>query len=163
MDAREALKLSIDMGRMVSMSYLEDLTDEEMMHRPCEGCNHINWQLGHLISAEHQMVGTVCPGAMPELPAGFAEKYAKEKATSDDASGFCTKQELLSAYEQQRAATLAALEALTDEDLDKPSPESMRAYVANVAAIFEMQGSHYLMHAGQWAVIRRQLGRPPLF
>jgi hypothetical protein len=29
--------------------------------------------------------------------------------------------------------------------------------------VFSMQGSHWMMHAGQWAVLRRKLGRPPLF
>jgi hypothetical protein len=32
-----------------------------------------------------------------------------------------------------------------------------------VGALFSVEGSHWLMHAGQWAVIRRQLGRKPLF
>ena len=163
MDARDALKISIGMGRMISMSYLEDLTDEEMLHRPSEGCNHVNWQLGHLIASENHLVEAVCPGVMPALPDGFAEKYSKETATTDDASALLTKEELLGVFEEQRTATLAALDKQTDEDLAKDSPESMRAFAANVASIFEMQGSHYLMHAGQWAVIRRQLGRPPLF
>jgi hypothetical protein len=34
---------------------------------------------------------------------------------------------------------------------------------SNVAGIFLMQGTHWTMHAGQWAVIRRKLGRAPLF
>ncbi|MEX0819769.1 MAG: DinB family protein, partial [Pirellulaceae bacterium] len=66
-------------------------------------------------------------------------------------------------YQEQRAGTLAALAKLSDEDLDKPSPEAIQSYAPNVAAAFSMQGSHWLMHAGQWAVVRRQLGKPPLF
>ena len=163
MEARDALKLSINMGRMIATSYLGDLTDEELLHRPCDGCNHINWQLGHLISAEHQLVEGVCPGSMPDLPEGFIEKYTKETAGSDDPSQFESKETLLATYEEQRAGTLAALDKLSGEDLEKEAPEQMRAYAPNVAAVFEMQGSHYVMHAGQWAVIRRQLGRPPLF
>jgi len=58
---------------------------------------------------------------------------------------------------------LAALEKLSDEDLDKPSPEEMQGYAPTVRAAFDLQGGHWLMHAGQWAVIRRQLSRDPLF
>ena len=163
MNARQALKLSINMGRLVTLSYLEDLTDEEMLHRPAAGCNHINWQLGHLIVSEHTHLESVCPGAMPPLPAGFADKYSKETSTSDDADQFANKETLLEVYQQQRAATLQALDRLSDDDLDQAAPEPIRAYAPNVGAVFEMQGSHYLMHAGQWAVIRRQLGRRPLF
>ncbi len=163
MNARDVLKIGIDMGRMITTSYLEDLSDEEMMKRPCEGCNHINWQLGHLIASEHQMMSGISPDDMPALPDGFAEKYTKETATSDDASAFETKETLMQLYEQQRAGTLAALAKQSDEDLAKESPEQMRSYAPTLAAVFELQGSHYLMHAGQWAVVRRQLGRPPLF
>ncbi len=163
MDSREAIKASIDLGKMITMSYLEDMTDDELMHRPHPQCNHIKWQLGHLISSENQMINGCVPGAMPELPAGFADKYTKETAASDDPSQFHSKTELLDLYQQQRSATLAALEKMSDEDLSKPTPEAMQAYAPNCGSAFVMQDAHWVMHAGQWAVIRRQLGRAPLF
>ncbi|MGI9517520.1 MAG: DinB family protein [Pirellulaceae bacterium] len=163
MDSRAAIKASIDMGKMISMAYLGDLTDEEMMHRPHPQCNHIKWQIGHLIASENQMINGCVPGSMPDLPAGFAEKYTKETATVDDPGFFHSKEELMQAFEQQRNGTLAALDKLSDEDLGKSSPEAMQAYAPNWATAFVMQDSHWVMHAGQWAVIRRQLGRPPMF
>ena len=163
MNSREAIKLAIDMGDMVSMAYVQDLSDEQLMRRPHPQCNHLNWQIGHLIASEHAIVEAVVPGSMPALPDGFAQRYGKETAASDDASAFDSKDQLLSVYRAQRAGTLAALSTLSDEQLDKPSPEAIRGYAPNVAAAFSMQGSHWLMHAGQWAVVRRQLGKPPLF
>ena len=160
MNSRQAMKLSIDAGEMVSMAYLEDLNDQELMRRPCPGCNHINWQVGHLIAAENGMLSKIAPGATPPLPASFAEKYSKDTAVSDDPKAFCTKDELLKIYCQQRAATLAALEKMTDEQLDAPSGFD---FAPTVGSVLSLQGSHWLMHAGQWAVIRRQLGRKPLF
>ena len=91
MNAREAIKIAIDCGDAVSLPYLEDLSDADLMRRPCPGCNHINWQIGHLLAAENGMVNGAIPGALPALPAGFAEKYTKEMATSDDASKFSKK------------------------------------------------------------------------
>lgn len=163
MNSRDAIKSAIDMGDMISMSYLQDLTDEQMMQRPHPECNHLKWQIGHLISSERMMIEGVSPGSMPALPEGFAERYSKETAKSDDASAFDTKEELLRVYQVQRAGTLAALAKLSEEELDNASPESMQSYAPNVASAFSMQGSHWLMHAGQWAVLRRQLGKPPLF
>ena len=29
--------------------------------------------------------------------------------------------------------------------------------------MFSLFGSHWLMHCGQWAVVRRELGRKPIF
>ena len=163
MNTREALKLAIDGAEIVCDPYLDDLTDEEMMVRPHPKCNHIKWQLGHLIQSENEMISGVVPESMPALPAGFAEKYSRETASSDNPDDFHSKQALLELYRQQRAATFAALAAQSDEQLDRPAPESMRAYAPTVAAAFAMQGTHWLMHAGQWAVIRRQCNREPLF
>jgi len=87
MDSREAIKISIDMAAMVCGAYLGDLSNEEMMKRP-PGCNHINWQVGHLIASEHNMVEGVAPGNMPSLPDGFKEKYTKETTGSDNPSDF---------------------------------------------------------------------------
>ncbi len=160
MKATEALKLSIDSGKMISLGYLDDLTDAEMMKRPCPGCNHIIWQLGHLIANEYGMIEKIAPGSMPKLPPGFGEKYTKEKSTSDNPADFDTKAELLAVFEKVRAGTLAALAKMSDSDLDKPTGVE---YAPSVGAMFELQGCHWLMHAGQWAVIRRQCGRAPLF
>ena len=156
MNSRQAIKMAIDAGDMIGLTYLEDLTDAEMFKRPCAGCNHINWQVGHLIAAENGMMSKIAPGSIPALPAGFAEKYAKETATSDEQSKFCKKDELMRLHKQQRAATLAVLEKTTDEQLDGPSGFD---FMPTVGGILSMQGSHWLMHAGQWAVVRRQLGR----
>ena len=163
MDTKSAIKAAIDMSKMISTSYLEDLTDEEMMHRPAPGANHIKWQVGHLIASENNMINQVAPGAVPQLPEGFAEKYSKETSKIDDASAFDSKTDLLALHDKQRAATLAALESISDEEFDKAAPEEMQSYAPTVGHAFLMQDTHWMMHAGQWAVIRRQLGREPLF
>ncbi len=159
MDARQAIKMGLDTSAMVCEAYLADMSDEDLMKRPHSGCNHIKWQVGHLISAEHQMVSGIVPDSMPALPNGFAERYTKETTTSDDPAAFDSKEDLMRVYKEQRSATLAALENLEEGQLDQPGPEAMRDYAPTVAAVFGMQGSHWLMHAGQWVPIRRECGR----
>ena len=163
MNAREALRVSMDAPTMIVNSYLGDLSDADLLVRPVEGANHIAWQLGHLISSEHKIVDAVCPGSMPPLPEGFAEKHTSETAGSNDPGDFLTKDEYLQLAGEQRVGTLAALEKVSDDDLDAPGPESMREFIPTVAAAFSLQPTHWIMHAGQWAVIRRKLGRSPLF
>lgn len=162
MNANEAIKISIDTADQMCRAYLDDLSEEELLHRPHPQCNHIKWQLGHLIAADNQMVNGCCPGTVPELPSGFADRYAKEKSTSDDPNGFDTKAGLMGLYDQQRAAIMAKLAELTDQDLGAEAPEEMRSYAPTVGAAFGLVGLHWTMHSGQWAVIRRQLGRPPI-
>ena len=162
MDAKDAIKISIDTADMISKSYLEDLTDAEMMHRPHAKCNHIKWQLGHLIAADHQMINGCCPGTLPELPEGFNEQYGKETCTSDDPTQFHSKAELMELFGSHRAITMAKLAELTNDDLNAEAPEAIRAYAPNFGAAFGMLSVHWTMHSGQWAVIRRQLGREPV-
>lgn len=163
MQAAAAIKIGLDMGEYVSLGYLGDLSDQDLLQRPTPGCNHLAWQIGHLIVSEHQMIEACFPGTMPALPTGFAEKYTKQTATSDEPSDFHTKEQLLEVYRAQRNATLAKLETLSNEAFDAAAPEAMQSYAPTIGAVFSMQGSHWLMHAGQWAVLRRQLGRAPLF
>lgn len=164
MDSKEAIRSSIAFADKVVQAYLGDLTDEELMIRPIPGTNHIAWQLGHLIQSEHQIMGMASGGKMPPLPDGFAEKYTKETAGSDNPADFHTKEEYLQLMQEQRAGTLAALEAATDEQLGQDTPsEQMRPFFPKVADLFAMAGSHPLMHCGQWAIIRRKTGRAPLF
>jgi hypothetical protein len=163
MNARQAIRMAIDSAHTICKSYLEDLTDAELLVRPVPGANHTAWQLGHCLVSEHEMVEAACPGAMPALPAGFAEKYTNDTAKLDAPGAFHPKSVYLSVYEQQRAATLKALDKLTDADLDKPGPEKFKSFLNTVGELFNMQGAHWLMHAGQWAIVRRKLGKPPLF
>jgi len=163
MNATEAIKVSMNTPNMIVESYLGDLTDEDLLVRPVDGANHIAWQLGHLIAAENGMIEGICPGSMPALPEGFKDKYNNDTCGSDNADDFLSKDEYLNLAKEQRTATLAALEKLSDEDLEKPSPEEMQKMFPTVGVIFMMQPTHWIMHAGQWAIIRRKLGKPPLF
>ena len=66
--------------------------------------------------------------------------------------------------DQMKAASLAAVDATPEADLDKPGPEMIcREYAPTVAAMLMVLGTHWLMHAGQFVPIRRKLGKPPLF
>jgi uncharacterized damage-inducible protein DinB len=162
MNAKDALRANMDMGLLVLTTYVSDLSDADLLRRPAPECNHLAWQLGHLITSEANLVNAVCPGKGGELPAGFAEQHARENVGSDDPTKFRTKQEYLDAFQQVRAATIKALEELPEAELDAPSPESFRKRFPTVASIFTLIAGHPLMHAGQFVVVRRQLGKPVL-
>ena len=161
MDTKAAIRLNYNMAEMIYQAYLSDLTDAELLVRSVPGINHIAWQLGHLIDSEHGMIDGICPGVMPPLPAGFKEKHLKETSTSDNPADFLTKDEYLKLLADQRKGTLEALARQTDADFDKPAPESMQSYAPTVGDVFTMIGMHWVMHAGQWVVVRRALGFAP--
>jgi len=157
-DIRDAFITNLKTSAMVCRTYLDDLTDEEAMQRPHPKCNHINWQIGHLIASENGMA-SACGGEIPALPEGFAEKYSKETGGSDSASDFVPKSELMKIAVAQHEAVVKVVGGMSDEDFDKPGPESMRSYAPTMGALVNMMGSHWMMHAGQFVIVRRQLGR----
>jgi hypothetical protein len=161
--ATNLIKASLETAAFAVDGYLQDLSDEDLLIRPVENANHIAYQLGHLIASENMMVSAVCPGSMPDLPEGFAEAHTKETSKSDDPGQFRTKAEYLQLMREQRAGTLAAVEKVSDEILDQPSPEPFREYAPTVGSIFALQAMHWMMHSGQWVIVRRKLGRDPLF
>jgi hypothetical protein len=161
MTAKDVIKHSLELCHSVLKSYLADLTDDDLLVRPVPGANHTAWQLGHLLICENGL--TELGYVMPALPEGFAEAYAKETAGCDDPGRFHKKSQYLQWLDEQRAATLAHLEALPDADLDKPGPEEARTYAPTVGAMFNTIGIHDMMHAPQITVVRRKLGKPALF
>jgi len=162
MNAKEAIRQVAELSHMIVHAYVDDLTDAELMVRSVPGTNHIAWQLGHMIAGTGQMLEALGRRA-PPLPEGFAAAYTKETAGLDDPSRFSTKAQYLALMDEAKAATLAAIEETPDEALDQPSPEAMREYAPNIAAVLLVLGNHWLMHAGQFVPIRRKLGKPALF
>ncbi len=163
MGIAQSLKDSLRLPEMIVRGYLEDLSDEELFVRPAESMNHIAWQLGHLIASEHGHVETAFPGSMPELPPGFSERHTKQTASLSGLDYFLRKAEYLDAMQVQREGTLAVLRELTDAQLLQAAPQQIRYLGPTVACVFSGEATHWMMHAGQWAVVRRKLGHPPLF
>jgi hypothetical protein len=163
MNAKEAIRIALTSTRDMVPMYLGDLSDADLLVRPVAGANHIAWQLGHLIASESRM-GQQLPGSRyPELPAGFAEQHGKEKAAQDPPRGFGTKASYLDLFTKVRGATLAALEQLSETDLDRPTEGPMAQYAPTLAALLVLNANHVMMHAGQFTVVRRKLGKPILF
>jgi hypothetical protein len=163
MNAKEAIRTTMTTADFMVESYLSDITSHEMFVRPAAGANHLAWQLGHLISAETRLVEAASPGSMPALPNGFAERHTKDTAASDNSAEFLSKDEYLKLAKTVRAATLKALDNVNDADLDKPVTGRVPPFVKCAGDCFVTAGGHWILHAGQWVVLRRYLGRDRKF
>jgi hypothetical protein len=164
MTATELLTRNLTQSAEFMKMTLADFTDAEMLARPCPGANHPLWQIGHLCVAETNLINAIKPGAMPELPAGFADRFANKKTNDvDDPAKLATKQQVMELFAKIREATIACLKTFSEKDLSTSAPEKFRSWAPTVGDIFEMQASHLTMHLGQIQVARRKLGKPILF
>ncbi len=163
MDATGAFRSSMALSNFLVNSYLSDLTEQECLLRVVPQANHIIWQLGHLIASEHGLLESCQPGRLPPLPDGFAAKYTKETAASDDPATFDSKAELLKLFFAQREATQGVITSLSADDLDQPGPAQFRGHFPTVGSLISLISDHPTLHAGQWVIVRRSLGKPVMF
>jgi hypothetical protein len=160
MNGTQAIQQALRGSQSIFTQYLSDLSDADLLNRPVPQANHIAWQIGHLIDAESKLLAQV-PGAnSPALPAGFAEQHSKDKAAAD--KGFLTKGEYLKLFGQQREHTLSVVSKLSEADLDRPSTGPLAKFAPKLGDLLILISNHTLMHGGQFAVLRRKLGKPIL-
>ena len=55
MNAKDAIRQTVEFGHMVTRYYVDDLSDADLLVRSVPNSNHIAWQLGHLIKSTHEM------------------------------------------------------------------------------------------------------------
>jgi DinB superfamily len=163
MNVKDSIRSQLGIAEFMLDAYVADLTPAELLMRPAPDANHTAWQLGHLIASEVWLVEAGAPGTMPALPGGFAERHSKDTAASDKPADFLSKDEYLKLAKTVRAGTLQVLDNLSEADLDKPVAGRVPPFVKWAGDSFVMVGAHWLMHSGQWVVLRRTLGRDRKF
>ena len=163
MTASEVVIASLESTLATLEMFVADFTDAELLVRPVPGANHAAWQLGNIICGEPYFVTAEFPEVtFPELPAGFLELHGSKGADVDTSAGFLTKDGYLKLLREYRTITMATVRKLTDADLGRPSCEAMQWAGPTLAHVFLFDANHTLMHAGQFSVIRRKLGKPIL-
>jgi len=164
MKATDVIRTALTSTKNLLEQYVSDLSDADLLVRPVPGANTIAWQLGHLIAAEPYLVRQALPeAAYPELPAGFDQAYGKEGAAADVPRGVLTRAQYVELFNKCRAATLAAVAKLSDADLDRPTQGNMARFAPTLGEMLVLVANHVMMHAGQFTVVRRKLGKPVLF
>ena len=162
MNTIDFIKMSLENSKNWFMGLIGDMKNAPLTQPTPNGGNHPLWVLGHLVRSESDLLdGFVLgnPNRFPEL-----ESFSMGTTPSTDASQYPSMDELMGKFEEIRAATLAHLNTLSEQDLDKPSqaPEDFGAPFATVGACFAAMSGHMNFHAGQVADCRRADGRNPL-
>jgi hypothetical protein len=158
--AKAALKSALDTTTML----LGDLSDKDVTVRPAPSANNIAWQLAHLCTAEKFLLGDQLPGVKyPEIPAAIASLGSERTGKVDPPEGYLPKAKYLECLSQLRAATIAAVDTLSDSDFDKPTTNAMAKYAPTLGDLVVLTANHTLMHGGQFTVVRRALSKPVVF
>jgi hypothetical protein len=162
MNAITAIGTALKSSQGLLTWYLADLSDTDLLVRPVPEANHIAWQVGHLILTECSLAAHLPTAGYPTLPEGFAAQHTKEMATREPATGFLGREAYGTLFNEAREATLRGLASLSETDLDRPITGPMASLAPTLGALLLLESDHTLMHAGQFSVVRRKLGKPVL-
>jgi hypothetical protein len=161
MQAKDLAKIALRTTKENLELYLSDLSDNDIKIHPVPGANNIAWQLAHLSTAEKYLLDGQIPGLQyPEIPAAIASLGSERTGKVDPPEGYLTKAQYLDCFNKLRAATIAAVEKLTDADFDRPTTNSMAKYAPTLGDMLILTANHTLMHGGQFTVVRRALNKP---
>ncbi len=153
---------ALNFARNATLKFAEDITDEQMTHRPTPKSNHAAWLLGHLAYADDGFY-TKLSGNDSVIPDNYETQFGMGTEPSDDASVYPSKAELLAAMEKAHTALVDWFGTLSEEQIAAPLPEGMEMFGANHGTVAATLAWHEGIHAGQLVEVRRSLGLPRAF
>jgi len=134
---------------------------EEWTFQVHPACNHALWFAGHMATSDNFFLSLVAPSRARPLP-DYQARFGMGSQPTSDPAAYPPPAEVLATMRERRAALLAALDELSEEDLARKTPDGAPEFLPDVASVFEMAVWHEGQHSGQLSVARRALGHQPL-
>jgi len=132
---------------------------------PSAGVSHIAWQVGHIAMAEYRLCLDRMRGVRPEdedlISADLLERFGKGSVPEPDPAKNPSPDEVRAAFDRVHEQVLAELPGLPDNVLDEKVAPPHPMFSTKLGAL-SWAPRHELLHTGQIALLRRQLGAAPL-
>ena len=160
MNSRELLKHQLDLTFNLVSRILEDLKDAPLSFPTAKGGNHPLWILGHLTYSEANLVNHWILGKDNPL-IRWKEIFGAGSEPVADGEVYPSFDEVWEVCQQTRGETLTLLDSLSEDELDaasKNAPPNREQFFGTARKCFSMIPTHWMMHYGQLADVRRSLG-----
>jgi len=133
------------------------LTHEESLVAPPGGGNCLNWIVGHLVSSRNGLLKLLgCEGVWDKERAELY-KRGSDPISAGDAVAF---EEILADFAAAQEPIVAALRALSDEELAAPTTARyLKGDDETLGSALATFVFHEAYHAGQTGLLRRILGK----
>jgi uncharacterized damage-inducible protein DinB len=159
---QEAIAFGLKTSKVMFHRFIDDLSSEEYNHRPCLGANSAAWIVGHLTSTDRSLLERLGVKDLPEVPAGFAGRFATTKAAATGTQAdFGPPKELVRLFDQHRDLLIEQVKKAPLDQLHAAANVHTPLYSDRGESLLFMS-LHTAMHLGQLSTIRRSLGRPPV-
>jgi hypothetical protein len=168
MSNRSRLDAAIDrlkFARQYTNQFLAGLSEDEWFWSPRELTTHIAWQVGHLAVAQYNLCLRRVRGrtAADEslISDSFIDAFKFGSEPIAERAGNPPLEEIRRVFGEVFDTALVELTTRSDRELDVPLEQPHRAFNTKLAAV-EYSPQHELVHAGQIALLRRLMGKPPV-
>jgi uncharacterized damage-inducible protein DinB len=166
MSRRQLAIEQIDFARNYTLGLLAETPMDEWFRQPRGGVSHVGWQVGHLAFAQYRMALWRIRGEKPNdgelLPAHYYLLFGANSTPDADPTKYPDASEIRSALDRIHKEVLRELASIAETELDQEVLHPHPFANTKMKAILWC-AHHEMMHAGQIGLLRRQLGRPPLW
>ena len=152
-------------SRLFTQQFLKDCSDAEWYWSPPQFTTHLAWQVGHLAVAQYNLCLRRVRGRTKAdeslISDAYIEAYklgSKPAAEPENNPPLDEIRQVFGAVHQQ---TLDELAGRSDAEMDELLAESHPRFKTKIDAV-EWSAQHEMVHAGQIAMLRRLMGKPPL-
>jgi uncharacterized damage-inducible protein DinB len=158
MDPRVApLATLFELNTDLLLNCLEDLTDAEAQRRLEAGGNSVTFLASHLADSRHFLVARLGRPATNPLA-----RYLADVRSIDDIQDWPSLEEIRQAWLGVSAHLLGVLGDMSAEELDEPQVHRFPTSDSTRLGMIGFLVQHDSYHLGQIALLRRQLGKPPM-
>ncbi|MFO0789443.1 MAG: DinB family protein [Pirellulales bacterium] len=152
-------------SRVFVRQFLPDLITEEWFWSPPEYTTHIAWQVGHLAVAQYNLCLRRVRGRTEDdltlIPDTFIEAFKLGSQPVAGAKNNPPLEQIQRVFDAVHHQSLTELPLVDNAELDSPVDPPHPVFKTKLGAI-EYSPQHELVHAGQIAMLRRMMGKPPL-
>jgi len=159
MESIDLIRENLRRSEEIVLARIEGMREHGLVFPTPRGGCHTLWVLGHLAYIEGLVVRDFMMGE-PNPLADWAEPFDGADVDGDPGR-FPPFDEVLRACRAIRAATLALLDTLNEEDLDRASanaPEGADELFSTWRRCLQYTADHWFMHRGQLADARSAAG-----
>ena len=155
----------IERARRYTQQFLAGLTPDEWFWCPAQFTTHVAWQVGHLAVAQYNLCVRRVRGRTEAdeafMPEAFVDRFKLGSQPAAGAENNPPLEEIRRVFDAVHQRSLAELAERTDEELDVPADPPHPAFQTKLGGV-QYAPLHEMVHAGQIAMLRRLMGKPPL-
>lgn len=154
-------------ARGYTVSLLDTIPAADWFVRPAGCPSHVGWQVGHLAFAEARLVVERVGGRTEigggVLPAEYVRLYGRDSVPDPDPAAHPSPAELRRVLDRVHEAALQTLRDTAETDLETLVVGTPHRFCRTKADFARWASHHEFLHAGQIGLIRRLLGKGPVW